>query len=290
MGGLEPDPTLGVRRPAAAGSADKPRSVWMALATGLALAGIVLGTLFAGKFAFFLLALVVVLLAQAELYGVLKAGGYSPVVAVGLVSGGVVLYGAYSQGSAGLALGAVAPLPLLLLWGLTVPLDRVRSVVSSTYLGIVYGPLFIGFAVLLLRGEDGLVLTATVLGMTAFHDAGAYLLGRKIGRHPMSRRTSPGKTWEGLLAGTVITVIASIAVLPLIHPFDLELALKLSLLMSATTPIGDLAESLIKRDLGVKDMGSLVPGHGGFFDRIDAIIFNSPIAYVVLRIFEWSPG
>ena len=295
MGGLSesPEPHLETvtpaRRPGAAGSAGKQRSVWTAILTGLFLAGIVLGTLFAGKLAFFLLAFVVVLLAQAELYAVLKAAGYSPVVLVGLICGGVVLYGAYARGAAALALGVAAPLPLLLVWALTVPIDRVRSVVGSTYFGIVYGPLLVGFAVLLLRGRDGLVLTATVLGMTAFHDAGAYLLGRKIGRHPMAKRTSPGKTWEGFLAGSAVTIAASVAILPLIHPFDVWLALKLSLVMSATTPIGDLAESLVKRDLGVKDMGSLMPGHGGFFDRIDAIIFNAPIAYFVLRVLGWAP-
>jgi phosphatidate cytidylyltransferase len=261
----------------------------MALGVGLLLGGLVLGTLFAGKFAFFVLAFVVVLLAQAELYAVLKAAGYSPIVIVGLLCGAVVLAGAYERGAPALALGVTLPLPLLLLWSLTVPIDRARSVIGSTYFGIVYGPLLIGFAMLLLRGRDGLVLTATVLGMTAFHDAGAYLLGRKIGRHPMAKRTSPGKTWEGYFAGTALTVAASCAVLPLIHPFDLLLALKLSLVMSVTTPVGDLAESLVKRDLGVKDMGSLVPGHGGFFDRIDAIIFNAPIAYFVLRILGWAP-
>jgi phosphatidate cytidylyltransferase len=63
---------------------------------------------------------------------------------------------------------------------------------------------------------------------------------------------------------------------------------RLALVLSVTTPLGDLAESLLKRDLGVKDMGSLVPGHGGFFDRIDAIIFNAPVAYYVLRVLEWA--
>lgn len=276
------------RRPGAAGSG-KPRSVGMAIGTGLLLAGIVIGTLLAGKTAFFVLAFFVVILAQAELYAVLKAAGYSPVVLVGLICGGVVLIGAYQRGSAALALGMALPLPLLLLWSLTVPIDRARSVVGSTYLGIVYGPLLIGFAILLLRGRDGLVLTATVLGMTAFHDAGAYLIGRKVGRHLLAKRTSPGKTWEGWLAGTVVLVAASTAVLPFIHPFDVMLALKLALVMSVATPIGDLAESLIKRDLGVKDMGSLVPGHGGFFDRIDAIIFNSPVAFFVLRVLDWAP-
>ena len=277
------------RRPGAAGSAEKQRSVWQAIGVGLLLGAIVLGTLVAGKIPFFILAFVVVLLAQAELYAVLKSAGYAPVVVVGLLCGALLLIGAYRNGAPALALGATAPIPLLLLWSLTVPIDRARSVVGSTYFAIAYGPLLVGFAILLLRGPDGLVLTATVIGMSAFHDTGAYLLGRKIGRHPMAKRTSPGKTWEGFFAGTALTVAASCAVLPLVHPFDLMLALKLSLVMSVTTPIGDLAESLVKRDLGVKDMGSLVPGHGGFFDRIDGIIFNAPIAYFVLRVLDWAP-
>jgi len=276
------------RRPDAAGSADKPRSVGMAVATGLVLAALVVGTLMAGKIAFFVLAFVVVIIAQAELYAVLKAAGFSPVVLVGLVCGGVILAGAYYRGEPALALGLVLPLPLLLLWGITVPVSRARSVLSSTYFGIVYGPLLIGFAILLLRGPDGLVLTATVVGMSAMHDAGAYLVGRKIGRHRLAPRTSPGKTWEGWAAGTIVMVGSSAAILPLIHPFDLWLAVKLALVMSVTSPLGDLVESLVKRDLGVKDMGSLIPGHGGFFDRIDAIIFNAPIAYYVLRTLEWA--
>jgi phosphatidate cytidylyltransferase len=277
------------RRPGAAGSADRPRSVWMALGTGLLLGGVVVGLLIAGKVPFFVFAFVVVLLAQAELYAVLKAAGYSPVALVGLMCGAIVLIGAYVRGAPALALGIALPLPLLVLWGLTVPVDRVRSLVGSTYFGILYGPLMVGFAILLLRGRDGLVLTATVVGMTAFHDSGAYLLGRKIGRRPMAKRTSPGKTWEGFVGGTIVLVLASVIVLPFVHPFDVMLALKLSLVMSFTTPIGDLAESLVKRDLGVKDMGSLVPGHGGFFDRIDGIIFNAPIAYFLLRVLDWAP-
>ncbi|MGH2758067.1 MAG: phosphatidate cytidylyltransferase, partial [Actinomycetota bacterium] len=276
------------RRPGAAGSADKPRSVGMAVATGLVLAVLVVGTLVTGRIAFFALAFVVVIIAQAELYAVLKAAGFSPVVLVGLICGGVILAGAYYRGTPALALGLVLPIPVLLLWGLTVPADRVRSILSSTYFGIVYGPLLVAFAVLLLRGPDGLVLTATIVGMSAMHDAGAYLIGRKIGRHKLAPRTSPGKTWEGWAAGTVVMVGLSAAVLPLIHPFDVWLAVRLALVMSVTTPLGDLVESLVKRDLGVKDMGSLVPGHGGFFDRIDAIIFNAPVAYYVLRTLEWA--
>lgn len=277
-----------VRHPDAAGASGKPRSVVAAVATGLTLGAVVIVTLLVGEPAFFGLALVAVLIAQAELYAVLKASGQSPVALVGLVSGGVLLVSAWRLGGAGLALGAVAPLPLLMVWAFTVPIARFRSTVVSTYFGIVYGPLLIGFGFLLLRGPDGLVLTATVVGMTAMHDSGGYLVGRKLGRHPMAPRTSPKKSWEGFVAGTVVMVGLSVAVLPFVHPFDVWLALRLALVVSVTAPIGDLAESLIKRDLGVKDMGSLIPGHGGFFDRIDGMMFSVPAAYLVLRILGWA--
>jgi len=124
-------------------------------------------------------------------------------------------------------------------------------------------------------------ITATIVGMSAVHDAGAYLVGRKIGRHPMAPKTSPGKTWEGFASGTVVMVGLSCAVLPFIHPFDVLLALKLALVMSVSTPLGDLVESLLKRDLGVKDFGTLLPGHGGFLDRFDGLLFALPVAYYV---------
>lgn len=266
----------------------KPRSLWAAVATGLVLAGVVIGTLLLGPRAFFVLALVATLIAQAELYAVLKSSGSSPVAVVGLACGAVLLIGAYQRGGAALALGVALPLPLLLLWGMTVPVERARSAMVSTYLGVVYGPLLVGFGVLLLRGTDGLVLTATVVGMAAIHDSGGFLTGRRLGRHLMAPRTSPSKSWEGFAAGTVVTVGLSVAVLPLIHPFDAWLALRLALVVSAAAPLGDLAESLVKRDLGVKDMGSLVPGHGGFFDRIDGILFSLPVSYLVLRVLEWA--
>lgn len=259
-----------------------------AVVTGLVLAAVVITTLLLGPRAFFVLALVATLIAQAELYSVLKSAGRSPVAVLGLICGAGLMVAAYNRGGPGLALGVALPLPLLLVWASSVPVDKMRSSIASTYLGIVYGPLLVGFGMLLLRGPDGLVLTATVVGMAAVHDSGGYLLGRKLGRHLMAPRTSPAKTWEGWAAGTVVTTVLSVAVLPFVHPFDLWLALRLALIASVTAPIGDLAESLVKRDLGVKDMGSLIPGHGGFFDRIDGIIFSIPVAYFVLRVLGWA--
>jgi phosphatidate cytidylyltransferase len=238
--------------------------------------------------AFFCLILVAVLIAQAELYAVLRKAGFAPATLLGLACGAAAMVATYRRGGPGLALGTALPLPLLLLWGLTAPVERVRRTVASTYLGVVYGPVIVGFGILLLRGRDGLVLTPTVIGMAAIGDSGAYLLGRKLGRHSMAPRTSPKKSWEGLVAGTLVTIALSVGVLPFVHPFTVVLALKLAAVVSVAAPVGDLAESLVKRDLGVKDMGALIPGHGGFFDRIDGILFAIPAAYYVLRVLKWA--
>lgn len=279
------EPLPDTARPA---SAERPRNVFTAVGAGLILAAVVVGTLVAGKVAFFTLAFVVLLIAQAELYAVLKANGHTPAALVGLVCGAVLLIGTFVRGPTALAFLAALPLPLLLAWGMTVPVQKAASTLTSTYLGIVYGPFLAGFAVLLLRGRDGLVLTPAFIGMTAVFDSGGYLVGRKLGRHPMAPRTSPRKSWEGFVAGVIVTVGLSVAVLPFCPgPFTPWLALKLALVMCAAAPFGDLAESLIKRDLGVKDMGTIMPGHGGLFDRLDSILFNAPIAYFVLRVLGW---
>jgi phosphatidate cytidylyltransferase len=264
------------------------RPVAVSVAAGIALAGIVLAAILAGPAAFFGLALVVVLVAQAELYGALRQAGHAPATLVGLVCAAVLLFGAFVWGAAALAMLTALPLPLLLAWGVTVPPAKIRSTMASTYLGILYGPALGGFVVLLLRVRSGSALVLAVIGMTAVMDSGAYLIGRKIGRRQMTPRISPGKTWEGLAAGAALSIGLSCAILPFIKPFDLWLAFRLAVVMCACAPLGDLAESLIKRDLGIKDMGSIMPGHGGLMDRIDAALFCAPIAWLLLHVLGWA--
>lgn len=242
----------------------------------------------AGPGVFYGVAVAVVTMAQAELYAVLRRSGRAPATLVGLVCGAVLMVGAYVRGPVALTLLVALPLPLLLAWALTTPVGKAPSVVASTFLGIVYGPFLAAFAGLLLREPHGVILVPAFIGVVALQDSGAYLVGRKLGRHPMSPRISPGKSWEGLLAGTVVAVGGATAVLPLFEPFGWRSAFALSLALCVAAPLGDLAESVVKRDLGVKDMGSIVPGHGGFFDRLDAILFAAPVAYLVLVVLGWA--
>ncbi|HVL79961.1 MAG TPA: phosphatidate cytidylyltransferase [Actinomycetota bacterium] len=274
--------------PGAAAAADRPRSLKAAVGFGIVLAVVVIASLLISPLTFFLFAAVVLLVAQAELYAVLKASGYAPAAMLGLVCGAVLLASTYVWGPLALALSLTLPVPLLLVWAVTVPVERVRSTIASTYLGVVYGPFLAGFAVLLLREEHGRALIVAFVGMTAVLDSGAYLVGRKLGRHRMAPRTSPKKSWEGFLGGSLITVGLSALVLPLFEPFDVSLAVRLAIVMSLVSPMGDLAESLVKRDLGVKDMGTLLPGHGGAFDRVDSIVYSAPVAYFVLVTLGWA--
>lgn len=274
--------------PARRAAADKPRSLRASVGIGLVLAAVVIGAVIAGRPAFFGLMIVAILIAQAELYAVLKANGHSPAAIVGLVSGAVLLAGTYLRGGPALPLLISVPLPLLLAWALTVPVRKAASALASTYFGILYGPFLAAFAVLLLRDDHGPTLVVAFVGMTAVFDSGGFLVGRKLGRHPMAPRTSPKKSWEGYVASCVVTTALSVAVLPWLEPFTAWLALKLALVMCAASPFGDLAESMVKRDLGVKDMGTILPGHGGLYDRLDAILFNAPIAYFVLHVLGWA--
>lgn len=262
----------------------KSRSAALATVVGVLFAGGVVLTLVASTDAFFAVALLVVALAQVELYSALRTAGETPAALVGVVCGAVLLVGTYARGPLALVLLAALPVPLLLVWVLTLPAARARSTVTSTYLGIAYPAVLAAFMALVLRAEHGRVLVPAFVAAVSLQDAGAYLLGRKIGRHQMSPRTSPKKTWEGLAAGTVVSVVICSAVLPFFEPFTFLRAAGMSLAMCAVAPIGDLSESLVKRDLGVKDMGSLVPGHGGLFDRIDAMLFCAPAAYVVYGV------
>lgn len=102
----------------------------------------------------------------------------------------------------------------------------------------------------------------------------------------MAPHISPHKTWEGLIGGTVFAVLASAAITGQVHPFTPAKAAILGLVAAVVAPVGDLCESLIKRDLGLKDMGSLLPGHGGVLDRVDALLFVLPATYYLVRVLH----
>ena len=136
-------------------------------------------------------------------------------------------------------------------------------------------------------------LLGTVLAVVA-NDVGALFAGRRFGRRPIAAAISPNKTIEGALGGALASVVVSYVVLDLIglHPWEAKAgaALALGLLVAVLAPIGDLMESMLKREAGVKDSSHLIPGHGGALDRVDSLLFTLPFGFVLLeRLLAAAP-
>jgi phosphatidate cytidylyltransferase len=271
-----------------------------AFLTGIVLAGIALVALLVGEGVFAVVAAVVALVAQGELYGVMVKHHRQPATAVGLVSGALVLAGAYYHGEAGLTSMLFLGLLATFLWYLTVQAPHRKDPVGNiglTMLGLIWIPALAGSLLIILTTFDEPVVVA-VIALTFVFDTAAFLIGSVWGgsfvQRPLAPATSPKKSIEGLLGASLITVIVSMAfVTSFVDVSDgifsgarVNAAL-LGLVVSLAATFGDLAESLLKRDIGVKDMGSVLPGHGGVLDRIDSLLFVAPAALLLLRIIAF---
>jgi len=240
-----------------------------------------------------------------ELCGALRQGGYRPRLWVGLASGLLVL-------------GAIALRPLLgfdaLLLALTlavigslmIELTRHQEpgVLASwalTLAGALYIAWLFGHFILLralvtplrdglltplnLGIEPGAAWIYFVLAITWIQDTAAYFVGRKLGRHKLAPILSPKKTWEGAAGGMLGAVLgALIGVLLLGLPISLGQAALLGAVGGVVGPLGDLSESMIKRQVGLKDAGNLIPGHGGILDRTDSLLFTGPVLYYLILL------
>jgi phosphatidate cytidylyltransferase len=158
----------------------------------------------------------------------------------------------------------------------------IRDLAAASFL-VIYLPLTLSFSVLLLKHDPAWVLCFVI--PVALIDTSGYLVGRKFGRHKLAPGVSPKKTWEGLLASIIAGVVASVVLVVLVahKPWWAGLILAAILILAAV--FGDLAESLIKRDLGIKDMSALLPGHGGIMDRLDSLLPAALVTYVFVTVF-----
>ncbi len=275
-------------RPAPAPEPSKKagRNLKMATLTGITLAGLVVGLLYLGAEAFFGLAIIVIMLGQAEFYRATRNAGHNPAAALGLIGGAVVLVGVFLNGPSAAGLALFATMVASFVWYMSFP-TRVNLVVnvSITMMGLVYIPLLGSFVGLLSRRPDGRGVTIAAIGAAAVYDIFAYAGGSKLGKHPLAPSISPNKTWEGAAVATLATVGVAFFAGPALGPWSPLQAAVLGLAVAVVAPLGDLVESLIKRDLGIKDMGTIFPGHGGALDRIDAILFVAPTVWVSLQLF-----
>jgi phosphatidate cytidylyltransferase len=246
---------------------------------------IVLYLVYLGGWWLFGLVAVAALAALHELY--VMARSLRPLVLAGYAGALAVLVGAELGGPEWMAGGFLLTLLLaFLLYGIAETRQPATVTMSVTVLGVAW--IAVGLAhVLLLREvpEHGRLAVFTLLLVVFADDTAAYLVGRLVGRHKLAPRMSPGKTWEGFLAGTAAAV--AVAFFALYEQGFLSIAESLALgaVIALAGAAGDLFESAIKRDLQVKDSGQLLGGHGGMLDRIDSLLFASPAAFYAILAF-----
>ena len=286
--GIDPDlspPDLGGPAAPAPPAGRTGRNLPVAIAVGVGLGGLALLTLFTVKATFLVYVAAIVGMAGWELSRALAARGIHLALVPVAVGGAAMMALAYWQGSrdalAALALTAVAILAWRLPRGAA---GYVRDVTASMF-AVAYLPLMAVFVALMLAYPDGDRRALLFIIMTVCSDIGGYFAGITIGRHPMAPVISPKKTWEGL-GGSAVACLAGGAIgLPLLLHGRVWQGLVLGAAAVAAATLGDLAESMIKRDLEIKDMGTVLPGHGGVLDRIDSLLIMAPVVWLLLTIF-----
>jgi phosphatidate cytidylyltransferase len=187
-------------------------------------------------------------------------------------------------GISGLAVATAIAFPCLLV--LLLPRGTVDFVktASASALALVYLPFLAGFLILLARPSNGLERVMTFVVLVGCNDTFAYLTGVLFGKHPLAPKISPKKTIEGLLGSLVFTIAGGAVAFHYIMGAEWWLGALAGLLTVFTATSGDLIESALKRDMAIKDMGNLLPGHGGIMDRLDSVLFAAPALWLALEI------
>jgi phosphatidate cytidylyltransferase len=277
------------RPPAADDSGGTERNVPQAAVVGVVMAVVALIAFAMGPGPAMVIVTLVIAVAGAEYFGAVQRGGFRPATLLGLVAVAVLPVATYWRGEAAVPLVMFLSVAVGVLWFLLGVGGKARPTANLgvTLLGIVWVGVLGSFAALILKipAEGVSILLITVVAAVAA-DVGGFFVGRSIGRTPLTA-ASPNKTIEGLVGGVVATLVAVavVSVVLRIGPFSAGEALVFALVAAVVAPLGDLAESLLKRDLGLKDMGSLIPQHGGVLDRFDGLLFVLPAAYYLTRFF-----
>ncbi|WP_405094828.1 phosphatidate cytidylyltransferase [Micromonospora sp. NBC_01412] len=262
------------------------RNLPAAIGVGLGLGTAVLVPLFFYLPAFLFVLAAAIAIGTWEMARAVRRGGAHPPL-VPLLTGGVLTVGlAWFAGPDALSLGLLVTVLGTMIWRLgDGPGNYQRDLTAATLIA-VYVPFLGGFAAMLAAAPgDGHLRVLVTLVAVVLSDTGGYAAGANFGKHPMAPSISPKKSWEGFAGSVTAAALGSALLIWLLFDVAPWWGALFGVAVSCAAVLGDLAESMIKRDLGVKDMSNLLPGHGGLMDRLDSILFAVPTAYLLLAVF-----
>jgi phosphatidate cytidylyltransferase len=277
---LEPVPMQAVPPPERRTRAG--RNLPAAIGVGLALGAVVLLSLYLWKPAFVGVVVAAIVLAAWELTNAFGSGRIRVPVVPLAVGAAAIIVSAYAGGSEAMVVALALTMFAMMLWRSPEnPKGYVRDVTAATFAAL-YLPFLAGFAVLLLRPDDGPNRVVVFIVLTVLSDVGGYVAGVLFGKHPMAPTVSPKKSWEGFAGSALFCAVGGAVLLPTLLDGEAWQGVVCGLAVMVTATLGDLGESMIKRDLGIKDMGSLLPGHGGIMDRLDSLLPAAPVTFLLL--------
>jgi len=244
---------------------------------------LIAASLFFEKSLFVVVVAAAMLAALWELRAALATNGTAvPIVPIA-VGGLVMLTTAYVVGATAVTVSLAGTALATALWRLTQGAAGFVRDLTAAFFVTVYVPFLMAFVLLMLRAEDGVMRVVTFILVTIASDIGGYAVGVLAGRHPMAPTISPKKSWEGFTGSTLSCALAGWATVVWLLDGEWWVGVLLGLVTVVTATLGDLVESLIKRDLGIKDMSHLLPGHGGIMDRLDSLLATVGLAWAVMH-------
>lgn len=262
------------------------RDLPAAIAVGVGLGAAILGSLFTIRYLFIAVIAAAIVVGTVELANALRRStGIIVSLTPVLVGGQAMIWLSWPYGQQGVLTAFVVTVIACLLWRLRGGADGYLRDISASVFATAYLPLFASFAAMLVPPEDGVGRVLSFLIVVVACDTGGYVAGVLRGKHPMAPRISPKKTWEGF--GGSLTAGVTGGALSVVFLLDGQawqgVVFGAAVVLSAT--LGDLMESLIKRDLGIKDMGTILPGHGGLMDRLDSLLPSAVVSWLLLTAF-----
>jgi phosphatidate cytidylyltransferase len=266
------------------------RDLSAAIGVGVGLGAVIIASLFVVKAVFVGVIAVAVVVGLWELTTRLqeRKGIKAPLVPLA-VGGAAMVVAGYVRGAEGAWVAMALTALGVLVWRMTEPPENyLKDVTAGVFAGF-YVPFLATFVALMLAADDGAWRVLTFLLLTVVSDTGAYAVGWRFGTHKLAPRISPGKTREGLLGAIAFAmVVGALCMRFLIGEGAWWQGLLLGAAVAVSATLGDLGESMIKRDLGIKDMGTLLPGHGGIMDRLDSLLPTAPVVWLLLVVFVGS--